>query len=71
MSQETRERAAEALSALRERRNRMSEAFGALSQGSGSAWDDLLAGIRSGWDDLEDAWDKAAAALDPDAETGE
>lgn len=71
MSEATRERSADALRVLRDRRNRMSEAFGALSQGSGSAWHDLMAGIRSGWDDLENAWDNAAAAITPDAATGE
>ena len=66
MSDATRDRTADALSALRDRRNRLSEAFGALSQGGGSAWDDLMAGIRGGWADLQSAWDDAAAALGSD-----
>lgn len=69
MSEATQENTSAALSALRERRNRLSEAFGALSQGAGTAWQDLLAGVRTGWADLERAWDEAAAAMRPETET--
>ncbi len=53
MSDATRQRTAAALRDLRDRRNDLSEAFGALSQGAGSAWDDLMAGVRAGWANLE------------------
>lgn len=62
MSEATREQTAAALRNLRDRRNQLSEALGALSQGAGAAWDDLVQGIRNGWNDLEAAWDEAAAA---------
>ena len=70
MSQASREQAAAAMRALRERRNELSEAAGALSQGMGTAWDDLMVGVRTGWTDLERAWDDAAAAVGPDSEEG-
>lgn len=68
MSQATREQTAAAMRTLHERRNQLSEATGALSQGMGTAWDDLMAGVRNGWNDLELAWDDAAAAVGPDSE---
>jgi len=73
MSEARRERTAAALSALRERRNRLSEAYGALSQGTTTAWGDLVTGIEDGWADLERAWDKAAdaARAKTETETGE
>ncbi len=71
MSEATRERTSAALSAMRERRNRLSESYGALSQGTATAWGDLMAGVRSGWADLETAWDDAAAAMSDRTETGE
>jgi len=71
MSEAAREQTSAALTALREQRNRLSESYGALSQGSETAWDDLMAGIQSGWSDLEQAWDDAAAAMRPETETGE
>lgn len=71
MSEATQEQTAAALSALRERRNRLSEAYGALSQGGGTAWNDLMTGIQDGWADLEQAWDDAIAAMDPETEKEE
>jgi len=71
MSEASREQTSEALRDLRERRNRLSEAYGALSQGTGTAWDDLIGGVRNGWSDLSQAWDDATAALGPDSETQE
>lgn len=71
MSQATREQTAAAMRTLRERRNRLSEAAGALSQGMGTAWDDLMAGVRNGWTDLDRAWDDAEAAIGPESETGD
>ena len=69
MSQATRDRTAAALRALRERRNRLSASYGALSQGAATAWGDLMAGIQDGWADLETAWDEAATAMNADTET--
>lgn len=71
MSQTARERTSGALADLRVRRNQLSQTYGALSQSAASAWDDLLAGMREEWTALESAWDDAAMAADPDAETGD
>ena len=70
MSGAARDNASAALDDLRQRRNRLSQAYGALSQGAGTAWDDLVAGVQSGWADVERAWDEAAAALWPDETEG-
>lgn len=70
MSEATQDRTAAALRALRDRRNRLSETYGALSQGAATAWGDLMAGLSTGWSDLEAAWDEAASALSDTTETG-
>lgn len=71
MSQAAREQTAETMRNLRERRNQLSEATGALSQGAGTAWDDLMEGVRNSWNDLQLAWDDATEAASPESETGD
>ena len=70
MSQAARERTSNALRELRTQRNRLSEAYGALGQGAGDAWGDLVTGVRAGWTELELAWDEAFVALGPEPEQG-
>ena len=62
MSQAARDRTAEALRELRVRRNRLSEAYGALQQGTGDAWGQLRQGATRSWSELEKAWDEAEDA---------
>ncbi len=71
MSQATREQTSAALTDLREQRNRLSESYGALSQGAATAWDDLMDGVQAGWADLETAWDDATTAISENTETGD
>lgn len=70
MSEAARDTTSAALADLRQRRNRLSQAYGALSQGAGTAWDDLVAGVQNGWKDVERAWDEAATALRPEDKEG-
>jgi len=71
MSEATQEQTSAALTDLREQRNRLSQAYGALSQGASTGWDDLVVGIQDGWADLERAWDDADAAMSDDTKNGE
>ena len=71
MSAATRERTATALRELREERNQLSESYGALAQGTATAWDDLMAGVRAGWAEVGTAWTEAVTAMTEDTETGD
>lgn len=62
MSEAARDQTAEALRELRVRRNRLSEAYGALQQGAGDAWSELQQGASRSWSELEKAWDEAEDA---------
>jgi cytochrome c556 len=72
MSEAARDRTAGALRELRVRRNRLSEAYGALQQGAGDAWSELQQGASRSWSELEKAWDEAedaasASQTEPDS----
>ncbi|MGI3211482.1 hypothetical protein ACROSR_10240 [Roseovarius tibetensis] len=56
MSEATQTRTRNALDDLRERRNELSEAFGALGQGADSAWDELQDGLADAWSGVKGAW---------------
>lgn len=71
MSQATRAETSEALSSLRNSCDRLSEVYGALSQGADTAWDDVLSGVGSAWQDIEIARQKAATSMQSENTAGE
>jgi septal ring factor EnvC (AmiA/AmiB activator) len=71
MSDATQQRTAAALRELREERNQLSESYGALAQGTATAWDDLMAGVRAGWAEVGTAWTEAMTAMTDDGGTAD
>lgn len=63
MSDAARERLARTLHDLRVRRNRLSEAYGALSREADTLWDDMVEAARDGWEAVERAWDDTLDAI--------
>lgn len=66
MSEAAQERTTQALADLRERRNDLSEMLGALGRGADDAWEDMVGGMKAGWQDLTGAWATATEAVDGD-----
>lgn len=68
MSEATQEQTRETLNALRDRRNELSEAFGAMQESSRSAWDQVQDGVAHAWSEVRNAWtaifDDTAASTD-------
>ncbi|WP_296643389.1 hypothetical protein [Roseinatronobacter sp.] len=64
MSEATQEQTQETLESLRDRRNELSEAFGAMQEGSVSAWDELQNGVANAWSEVKGAWNAAFDASD-------
>lgn len=56
MSDATQEQTRETLNALSDRRNELSEAFGAMQEGSRSAWDEVQTGVANAWSEVRKAW---------------
>jgi len=59
MSQTSREKLNESLTALRKKRNELSEWYGGLKHSSANAWDHVKDGFVEGYESLADAFDKA------------
>lgn len=59
MTDAAKERTAAALKELRMRRNRLSERYGELKQGTETAWDKLQDGFAEAWQALSAAWQGA------------
>jgi uncharacterized protein YicC (UPF0701 family) len=58
MSQVSREKLNESLTALRKKRNELSEWYGGLKHSSANAWDHVKDGFAEGYESLADAFDK-------------
>ncbi|SHM73500.1 hypothetical protein SAMN05443432_11346 [Roseovarius litoreus] len=56
MTEAAREEASDRMADLREARNTLSERYGALKAGTGSAWDELKAGFAGAWDAFAGVW---------------
>lgn len=65
MKEETRESSSAALQKVRTQRNELAEKFGALKDGSDSAWDEIKSGFSTAWHDLKSAWKDADAESRP------
>ena len=59
MSQASQEKLNESLTALRKKRNELSEWYGGLKHSSANAWDHVKDGFVEGYESLTDAFDKA------------
>ena len=59
MNQASREKLNESLTALRKKRNELSEWYGGLKHSSANAWDHVKDGFVEGYESLADAFDKA------------
>jgi hypothetical protein len=69
MSEAAQDRTSAALQELRARRNRLGEMYGAMTQGTDAAWDELISGLGRAWDELNTAW--SAAVADANSNTNE
>lgn len=67
MSQAARDRTSETLRKLHERRNRLSEMYGAMAEGTEAAWGKVVTGVKEAWNELEMAWDAAVTEANMNA----
>lgn len=60
MAQDVQEDTAQAMRTLRERRNRIGEIYGAMTNGTEAAWGEMKYGIANAWESLKSAWSEVA-----------
>jgi len=60
MTQDAQEETSQAMRTLRERRNRIGELYGAMTNGTEAAWGEMKHGFAKAWEALKSAWSDAA-----------